>query len=116
MADFYINNSEKKKSATKESGHMRYQLTRMVSLIQHPGLVKPSSYEMLMQIAVTAATRSGCLSRNVGAVVSDSQCEPLAIGWNCVPRGQVPCYLRNVDALQETEDDVAYSQYEKKYR
>lgn len=113
MAEFYINNSEKKKSTTKESGYMRYQLTRMVSLIQHPGLVKPSSYEMLMQIAVTAATRSGCLSRNVGAVVSDSQCEPLAIGWNCVPRGQVPCYLRDIDGLQSTENDVAYSQYEK---
>jgi deoxycytidylate deaminase/dephospho-CoA kinase len=90
-----------------------HQLIKYVSLIQHPGLVTPSRHEKLMQIAFTAKLNSGCLSRQVGAVVTNKQKAIKAIGWNSSPDEQVPCLLRNVDMLLSNQDKVAYSCYER---
>jgi len=113
MSDIYINNKDVESGMLPTPHHLLYQLVRLVSLIQHPGLVKPSHDEFLMQLAFAAANNSGCLSRNVGALVSDSCGDPLAIGWNCVPSGQIPCYLRSVKRLEVASDTVEYSFYEK---
>lgn len=109
MSDLYINNFESKDSHYTE---LTSTIIRYALLIQHPGLVKPTVHEFLMQIAVTAATNSGCLSRQVGAVVTDENFEPLGIGWNCVPKNQVPCHERNMSALINHTDYNAYSTFE----
>lgn len=108
MADLYINNYNDTHKTALTSTVLRYAM-----LIQHPGLVKPTNHEFLMQLAVTAATNSGCLSRNVGAVVTDNSFEPLAIGWNCVPKLQIPCYARSTTSLLDRLDECAYSEFEK---
>lgn len=90
------------------------QLITYIALIMHPGLVPPSPHERAMQIAYTAKLNSGCLSRQVGAVVTNTDFSIKSIGWNTVPKGQTPCSLRYLDALCEGNDSIAYSDYERK--
>ena len=78
-----------------------------------PGLVTPTPLERCMQIAFTAKLNSGCISRQVGAVVTDVNFSVQSIGWNDTPFGQVPCSLRNRFDLTNGYDQNAYSQYEK---
>ena len=92
---------------------LKSQLAWYVALMVHPGLITPSSMERVMQIAYTAKTNSGCISRQVGAVVTDKDSSIKAVGWNDVPHGQVPCALRSVSGVLRSFDDEVYSEYER---
>jgi len=89
------------------------QIFTYLSLILHPGLVSPSPMERLMQVAFTAKLNSGCLSRQVGAAVTDEHFSLKSIGWNTSAEGQTPCTLRNMDDLLKGEDENAFSNYER---
>lgn len=89
------------------------QLITYISLIMHPGLIPPSPHERIMQIAYTAKLNSGCLSRQVGAVVTNDSLSVKAIGWNTAPEGQTPCTLRCLNDLCDGHDQSAYSSFEK---
>lgn len=107
-ADILINNIRDNNSYT----YLKKTLLRYVSLIMNPGLVLPTPVERCMEIANTAKLNSGCVSRQVGAVVTDSEYHLLSIGWNQQPEGQVPCNYRNLCELYHHWDDTAYSEYE----
>jgi len=92
---------------------LKSQLAWYFSLMIHPGLISPTPLERVMQFAYTAKTNSGCISRQVGAVITDSDYSVKAIGWNDVPEGQVPCSLRTVDGLLNDFDPIIYSEYER---
>lgn len=79
----------------------------------HPGLITPSQDERCMQIAYNAKLNSGCLSRQVGAVVTDSENSIKAVGWNNVAQGQTPCNLRRAEDLLANEDESAFSLFER---
>lgn len=108
MADLHLHNPN-------ETSGLRVQLTkglmRYYSLMQKPALINPSKLERVMQIAYGARANSGCISRQVGAVVTDNEMVVRGIGWNDVPMGQVPCVLRDVRDLEH--DNVAFSCYER---
>ena len=90
------------------------QILKYLSLIDHPGLVPPSSEERCMQLALTAKYNSGCISRQVGAAITDGDYSIKAIGWNNTPSGQVPCSLRNANDLIENSLDIeAFTNYER---
>lgn len=89
------------------------QIVTYLALIRHPGLVPPSPMERVMQIAYTAKLNSGCLSRQVGAVVTNESYSVQSIGWNTVAQGQTPCSLRCLNDLCNCEDTTAYSEFEK---
>jgi len=78
----------------------------------HPGLITPNHIERCMQIAYNAKLNSGCLSRQVGAVITDENYCIRSIGWNSTPEGQIPCNLRTLSNLEGNNDDIAFSQYE----
>ena len=65
-----------------------------------------------MQLAYTAKVNSGCISRQTGAVVTDSEYNIISLGWNDVPYGQTPCIYRNLLDLQRQNDKGAFSDYE----
>lgn len=69
--------------------------------------------ERVMQMAYTAKTNSGCISRQVGAAVTDINYSIKAIGWNDVPQGQYPCSLRSANGLINEFDPIIYSEYER---
>ncbi|MGF1878592.1 deoxycytidylate deaminase [Photobacterium frigidiphilum] len=112
-ADIYVDSNatdEQLKNSSEE--HLANQLIKFVCLAQKPGLITPSAEERCMQMAYTAKLNSGCLSRQVGAVVTKNNFSIKAVGWNDAPYGQVPCNLRNVDDLQNRHDKLAYSPFE----
>lgn len=111
LADIHLTRDD---TPVERNFKLKTQIVRFVSLILHPGLVPPSKEERLMQIAFTAKLNSGCISRQVGAAVTDENFSLKSIGWNTVPQGQTPCSLRNLDDLHKHTDISAYSSYEQK--
>ena len=88
------------------------QLVKYFSLILHPGLITPTQGERCMQIAFAARANSGCISRQVGAAITDEFNSIKAVGWNDVPAGQIPCLLRRATDLEQSQDQEAFSDYE----
>ena len=87
------------------------QVLKLVALIQQPGLITPTYIESIMQIAHTTKLNSGCISRQVGAVVTDSSFSVKGIGWNDVPKGQAPCGNRDLrDLINNDKKD--FTQFE----
>lgn len=87
------------------------QILKLIALIQQPGLITPTYIERIMQIAHTTKLNSGCISRQVGAVVTDSSFSVKGIGWNDVPQGQAPCANRDLrDLIDNKEKD--FTQFE----
>ena len=78
------------------------QWLRFVSLILRPGIVTPTRDERCMAIAYVAKFNSGCISRQVGCAIVDSNYLFKSIGWNDPPAGQIPCSLRSVGDLLDT--------------
>lgn len=109
LSDIYIYNPS---IGTKNYTKVKEQLIRYVSLIMHPGIVTPNAEERCMQIAFNAKVNSGCLSRQVGATVTDDSYAVKSIGWNSSPEGQVPCNLRNLFSTETKDDKEAFSDYE----
>lgn len=92
---------------------LKAQLAWYLALILHPGLTTPTSLERVMQIAYTAKSNSGCISRQVGAVVTDPNFSIKSVGWNDVAKGQIPCNLRSLPRLLNDFDAITYSEYER---
>lgn len=97
----------------KNNRKLTNQIITFIALMLHPGLVPPSPLERVMQVAYTAKLNSGCLSRQVGAAVTNEFYSVMSIGWNTVAEGQTPCSLRSLYDLVNKEDQSAYSNYEK---
>jgi len=111
-ADVYLFNNASGVTDTENNRKLLESVVRYVSLVMYPCLVRPTPMERCMQIAFSAKVNSGCLSRQVGAVVTDSQYNILAIGWNDVPCGEVPCAYKNLNDIAASADRDAYSEYE----
>lgn len=111
-ADLYVSNPNINAKVNQFQG-LANQLIKFISLIRRPGIVTPTAIERCMQIAYTAKLNSGCISRQVGAVVTDINFSVRSIGWNDAPHGQVPCNLRNREDLLGGSDSSAYSTFER---
>ena len=88
------------------------QIIKYISLMLHPELVNPTHIERCMQTAYIAKLNSGCLSRQVGAVITGEDFSIKAIGWNEVPEGQTACNLRCIPNYCANKDEETYSSYE----
>jgi deoxycytidylate deaminase len=66
-----------------------------------------------MQIAYNAKANSGCISRQVGAVITDKNHSVKSIGWNDVAANQIPCNLRNLKDLVLDVNQEHFSDFEK---
>lgn len=112
ISDIYISNLGL--PAANDFRSVAQQVCRYIALMQHPGLITPTNIERCMHTAFSAKINSGCISRQVGAVITDANYSIKAVGWNDVPKGQVPCLLRNTSyAVSKRVDGTAYSKYEK---
>lgn len=109
LSDIYLYNP---REATEEKFFITELIVKYVTLMRHPGLVTPTSIERCMQIAYNAKLNSGCLSRQVGAVITDQYFSIKAVGWNSTPEGQVPCNLRSWDNYFANKDANSFSRYE----
>ncbi len=110
IADIHLFNPQEDDGNYHE---LKRQLAKYITLIMHPGLITPTNIERCMQVALTAKVNSGCLSRQVGAVVTDINYSVKTIGWNDVPEGQIPCNLRSLTRLIKGNDKNAFSEFER---
>lgn len=114
---FYTQNYEKYKSRlsaqSEKEVNLDIQLIKFIALLDHPGIITPTAIERNMQFAFTAKANSGCISRQVGAVITDINHSVKATGWNDVASGQMPCNLRNINDLIEKKNEDHFSSFEK---
>lgn len=112
IADYHVNynifqsNKDSKEDILKNNFSffsVQEQLMKLQALIQQPGIITPDPTERIMQVAYTAKLNSGCISRQVGAVVTDNEFSTKAIGWNDVPKGAIPCAFRNVKDISSNQ-------------
>lgn len=75
---------------------LRSQIERFLHLILGTKIITPTRAEAAMYAAATAAGSSACLSRQVGAAVTDEAGELLAIGWNDVPKAFGDLYISDL--------------------
>lgn len=96
---------------------MTEQWIKINALILHPGIITPSHEERCMQIAYNSKFNSGCISRQVGAMITDKNNSIKSVGWNDVPHGSIPCNLRSIEDIINPgnidELDLSYSPFEK---
>lgn len=62
------------------------QITRFLNLIHGSNEITPTNHEHAMYVAHSAALRSGCLSRQVGAAILEKGGRLIAVGTNDVPQ------------------------------
>lgn len=109
-----LGNKEEKNSKSNYSYlSLDRQLVKLISLIHQPGIITPTGIERCMQVAYNAKFNSGCISRQVGAVVTDETFSVKSIGWNDVAQHQMPCNLRSVQDLLSVTPSQLFSEYEK---
>jgi deoxycytidylate deaminase len=111
-SDLFFHNNGTPADFERNRLELNRQVVRYVSLMLRPGLVTPTADERCMQLAFVAKLNSGCISRQVGAAITDAASSIKAVGWNDVPRGQIPCLLRDVGVLLSGHDPEAFSHYE----
>lgn len=107
-ADIFINNVKDDSAYI----NLKHILLRYVSLIMNPGLLLPTHVERCMQIAYTAKLNSGCISRQVGAVITDKKYHLFSIGWNQQPEMELPCSYRDLCELRHHWSPLSYSDFE----
>lgn len=113
MADVYLYNPNDNADGGDTKRTLKISIVRYLSLIYQPGIITPTPEERTMQIAYTAKYNSGCISRQVGAVITDKFFSIKSTGWNNTPEGQTPCLLRNAEDLINNTDSKSFSSYEK---
>lgn len=109
VADIHVYNPE---ISNNKYYVLTEQIIKYVSLMIHPGLITPTHMERCMQLAFNSKLNSGCLSRQVGAVVTRGDYSVQSVGWNDVPKGQVSCIYRDVQGYCINKDSEMYSEYE----
>ena len=92
---------------------LKLQTLKLICLIKQPGIITPSAIERNMHIAFNSKLNSGCISRQVGAVVTDKFYSVKSVGWNEVPEGQTPCSIRNIYDLKNGKNSKAFTKFEK---
>lgn len=101
MADIAINNND---TNSEFDSKLFQKFLRYYALIASPGCIQPTKEETFMNLAYSLSLRSSCISRKVGAVVTDKAGFVLGVGWNDVAHGQIGCGLRQKeDFLKESK-------------
>jgi deoxycytidylate deaminase len=86
-------------------GQTRQKLHRVFHLVFGTEIITPTDDETAMYFAASAATNSACLSRQVGAAITDQNGNLISVGWN-----DVPCFGGNLyqhksqDSLGENDN------------
>ncbi len=90
QSDFFL----RLDSSTK--AHLEEKTKRFLDLILGTRVITPTPSETAMYMAASAATNSACLSRQVGAALTDKDGVILSVGWNDVPRKQGGLYTSEI--------------------
>lgn len=107
LADFFLDNSAERKLPNGEENvnwDLAGSLRRLVKIITHAGVTRPTLAETAMNAAHGAQMRSSCLSRQVGAALVDKRGNLVATGTNEVPRAGGGVYGEDFEETDPKKD------------
>ena len=84
------------------------KLIRFLNIIFGAEVVTPTSGETAMYLAASAAGSSACMSRQVGAAITDSNGDVIAVGWNDVPKATGGLYQSSADLNSQDDHRCIY--------
>lgn len=99
-ADFFLRVDSESDSLIKA------RVERFLNLILGVGVMTPTFAETAMYSAASAAGNSACLSRQVGAAITDSEGHVISVGWNDVPKFGGGLYAADPDGIPNTDNDL----------
>jgi len=105
-ADFFVDNTRSDKA--DEDQLLDESLARLINIITHDSLIRPTIEETAMHHAHSARVRSACLSRQVGAALVDRDGTVVATGTNEVPRAGGGVYGERPLAPAELDHRCAF--------
>lgn len=100
LADFFLDNTATptlKSGGPNPNWTLIEELVRLKKLLTHSEVVRPIASETAMHAAHSAALRSACLSRQVGAALARKDGVILATGANEVPKYGGGVYTSGID-------------------
>lgn len=103
QADFFVDNT--KSDPGDDHQLLDEALGRLINIVTHDVLIRPTIEETAMHHAHSARVRSACLSRQVGAALIDEGGTVLATGTNEVPRAGGGVYGEHFKAKFPPHDD-----------
>jgi len=99
QCDFFL------RMETDTDAQLTKRVERFLRLVLGVAIVTPTAHEAAMYAAASAASNSACLSRQVGAAITDEAGRLLAVGWNDVPRFDGGLYASDLgDAAGEHDE------------
>ncbi|MCG8649228.1 MAG: deaminase, partial [Pirellulales bacterium] len=104
LSDFFVDNTEtrfldKERRQSNPRWEVNDHLGRLVQVMTHEAIVRPTIAETAMHAAAGAAMRSACLSRQVGAALLDATGSVIATGTNEVPKAGGGVYGETFDEV-----------------
>lgn len=115
LSDFFLDNTEdryREDQSANPDWDVPERLSRLVKIIRHAEIVRPTQAETAMHHARAAALRSACLSRQVGAALLDRTGNVIATGCNEVPRAGGGVYGESFDKDDTDDHRCAYRSVE----
>ncbi|ATE70356.1 anti-phage dCTP deaminase [Lysobacter capsici] len=79
-SDYFIRNDDENRD------NIELNIDRFLDVLFEAEIINPTWEESAMFHAATAAAKSACMSRQVGAALVDGEGELISVGWNDVPR------------------------------
>lgn len=111
LADFFVDNTADRHKADgtpNADWDVSEKLSRLVKILRHSEIVRPELNETAMAHAHSAGMRSACLSRQVGAALTDRSGNVLSTGCNEVPRAGGGVYGDAFDTDHAEDHRCAY--------
>lgn len=104
VADTFINCDFFLRFENSSFNVIENKIKRYLHLIFSSDIVTPTANETAMYVAASAAGNSACLSRQVGASITDEKGEILGVGWNDVPKAGGSVYQSDeIDPLGKND-------------
>ncbi len=86
LSDFFIRND------SENEDRLITIISRFLEIVFNIKVHTPTKQEAGMQTAISAASKSACLSRQVGAAIFSKENELISVGWNDVPKANGGLY------------------------
>lgn len=117
LADYFVDNTvDRMKSGNPNPDwDVIENLSRLVKIVSHSELVRPTVGETAMHHAYSAQMQSACLSRQVGAAVVDINGNVVATGTNEVPKAGGGVYGESFDRNPHDARCAFFPQSDERY-
>lgn len=99
-ADFFL------RIDSNSGSQVEARVERFLNLILGVKVVTPTFSETAMYAAASAAGNSGCLSRQVGAAITNSEGDVISTGWNDVPKFGGGLYAADPNGDPKADHDL----------